>query len=247
MRKPTLFLIVFLVLPLHAFAAETIIVAACGSTPGITQTSYSGLIEVTVSGSMVNFPPANGSDGFYGILNGELVGPAPGEFRLARTTTSTNTCGLVSTVHFPVTDFLVGDYPEANPAHVYTVRLDIGDPPDRLVFGIRDCGCFDNSGELTVTVETVPEDFDGDGVLDPVEDVICHDTPPGAVVNPLGCSIEQICPCSNPWGRVEWRNRGEYVACVFRAASEFVDRGLISVRARHRVMRTASQSSCGAQ
>ena len=42
------------------------------------------MVEITVSGSIVNVPPANGSDGFYGIVDGVLVGPAPGEFRLAR-------------------------------------------------------------------------------------------------------------------------------------------------------------------
>ena len=65
------------------------------------------MVEITVSGAVVNVPPANGSDGFYGIVDGVLVGPAPGEFRLARASASSNTCEVQSTVHFPVSDFLV--------------------------------------------------------------------------------------------------------------------------------------------
>jgi len=111
-----------------ASGEESVTVPACGLTPGITQGSYSGLVEITVSGSIVNVPPANGSDGFYGIVNGVLVGPAPGEFRLARASASSNTCEVQSTVHFPVSDFLVDPYPQPDPSHIYTVLLDIGDP-----------------------------------------------------------------------------------------------------------------------
>jgi hypothetical protein len=113
------------------------------------------MVEITVSGSIVNVPPANGSDGFYGILDGVLVGPAPGEFRLARASASSNTCEVQSTVHFPVSDFLVEPYPQADPSHIYTVLLNIGDPLDQLIFGIRDCGCADNSGSLAVRIRQI--------------------------------------------------------------------------------------------
>jgi len=134
---------------------ESVTVPACGLTPGVTQSSYSGMVEITVSGAVVNVPPANGSDGFYGIVDGVLVGPAPGEFRLARVSASANTCEVQSTVHFPVSDFLVDPYPQPDPSHIYTVLLDIGDPLDRLIFGIRDCGCADNSGSLAVRIRQI--------------------------------------------------------------------------------------------
>ncbi len=129
---------------------------------------------------------------------------------------------------------------------MHTVQLDLGDgPPDQLVFGIHDCGCGDNSGELIVTIEALPVDADGDGILDANEHPICLDTPPGAIVNPLGCSPEQICPCSQPWGRVQWRNHREYVNCIKNATKEFLNLGLMSKEERREANRSARESECG--
>jgi len=230
-----------------AFAGETITVPACG-LPGqtaITQRQYSGLVHMMVNGVIVNVPPANGQDAFYGIVNGQLVGPAPGEFRFARAGSTTCTCGLECTNNFAVSDFLVGPYPSASPSHLYTALLDFGAaPPDRLVFGIRDCGCFDNSGRLTVTLVV---DADGDGVDDDQEPSVCLGTEPNRLVNSLGCAPEQICPCSQPWGRLKWENHAEFSSCMKAATDEFVELGLLSKQDALEIMDVARKSECGSR
>jgi hypothetical protein len=230
-----------------AFAAETIIVPPCG-LPGrttITQKQYAGLVHMMVNGVIVNVPPANGQDAFYGIVNGQTVGPAPGEFRFARASVTNCTCGIECTNNFAVSDFLVGPYPAANPSHLYTALLDFGAvPSDRLVFGIRDCGCFDNSGSLSVTLVI---DADNDGIDDDQEPSICLGTEPNRPVNSLGCAPEQICPCSQPWGRLKWENHAEFGSCMKAATDEFVELGFISKQEALEIMDVARKSECGSR
>jgi len=202
MWKAILIPIVIFGISIDAFDAETLTFPACGFDAAVMQETYSGLIQLTVSGSVITVPPG-GHDGFYGVEgDGNTASPNPASFRLARASESVCTSSVEFSNNFPVSDFLFGDYPDPNPEHIYTVVFDIGDPPDQLVFCIRDCGCFDNSGTLTVTVEQVPLNSDFDGVIDPDEFLACLDTSPGAIVNALGCSVVQICPCSAPLGRV---------------------------------------------
>jgi hypothetical protein len=96
--------------------------------------------------------------------------------------------------------------------------------PDPIVFGVSDCGCSDNSGELTFTVDV---DADNDGVFDSAEFPVCPNTLAGSTVNSLGCLLEQICPCSEPLARERWNDRREYVGCVEQATKEFVTLGLM--------------------
>jgi len=198
--------------------------------------------EPAVSGTVIVVPPDNGYDGFYtlsGIIN-------PGRFLMARASESTCTCESECTGHFPVVDVLAVPHPAFNPDWTYSVQIDLGEgPPDRLAFGIHDCGCFDNSGELTVVIDDLSTDVDGDGIPDSKEDPICLDTPLGHTVNSLGCSLEQICPCARPWGRARWRNHGEYVTCVKRSAQEFFVAGLISKQERLQIRKAARRSECG--
>jgi len=245
MWKAILFPIFIFGISIDAFAAETLTFPACGFDAAVTQETYSGVIQLTVSGSVITVPPG-GHDGFYGVDgDGNTVSPNPASFRLARASESVCTCSVECSNNFPVSDFLVGDYPDPSPEHIYIVLIDIGDPPDQLAFGIRDCGCFDNSGTLTVTVEQVPLDSDSDGVIDPDEFPACLDTSPGAIVNTLGCSVDQICPCSAPLGRVQWRNHDEYVNCVKQSTREFLDLGLLSKEERREAEQSARASECG--
>jgi hypothetical protein len=224
--------------------AETLTVPPCGFNPAITEATYSGIVRITVSGVVTRVPPNSGHDGFYDVntFTNEAVVPT-GAFRFARASASQCTCTLeCAGTNFAVPDFIVGSYPEYNPEHIYTVLVDLGNTPDRIAFGISDCGCWDNSGQLTVTIE---EDADNDGVVDSSEHPICLNTPSGATVNPVGCSLGQICPCSQPWGRVEWLSHGEYVSCVIRATKEFQDLGLMSRKQASETVRSARQSDCG--
>ena len=68
----------------------------------------------------------------------------------------------------------------------------------------------------------------------------CPDTPPGAVVNASGCSIEQLVPCNGPW-----RNHGDYLNRLKQVTSDFVQAGLISEAQRQTLVNRAAQSNCG--
>jgi hypothetical protein len=89
----------------------------------------------------------------------------------------------------------------------------------------------------------VPMDSDGDGVLD--KDDACPGTPPGAVVNEHGCSIEQLVPCAGPARGGTWRNHGQYVATVTKVALSFRRAKLITAHEMAAIVRAAAKSSCG--
>jgi hypothetical protein len=81
-------------------------------------------------------------------------------------------------------------------------------------------------------------DEDGDGVPDINDD--CPGTPANEVVNENGCSIDQLCPCENPW-----KSHGQYVSCIARAAEDFVATGLITDAEKDASVAAAGPSSCG--
>ncbi len=81
-------------------------------------------------------------------------------------------------------------------------------------------------------------DDDGDGVPDIKDD--CPGTLANGVVNENGCSIDQLCSCEN-----QWRNQGQYVSCIARAAKDFVAAGLITDTEKGAIVSEAGQSSCG--
>lgn len=231
-----------------ASRAETLTVPPCGFSSGTTEKTYTGLVDLTVSGRVIITPGHPSRDAFYLLDPNDpstALGADPEIFRFARTSESDCTCFVESQCHpnQAVSAVLAGPYPDFNPEHTYTVQLDLGDgPAEKLTFGIADCGCWDNSGELVVTIEA---DADGDGLLDANELPICLETSPGATVNPLGCSVQQICPCSQPWGRVRWRDHREYVRCIRLAAKEFQNLGLMSLKENRQAVKSARLSDCG--
>jgi hypothetical protein len=81
-------------------------------------------------------------------------------------------------------------------------------------------------------------DCDGDGVPDKDDD--CLNTPPGAIVDANGCSIEQLCPCSGPW-----KNHKQYVKSVREQAFRFWRERRISVHERNAIVKEAEKSNCG--
>ena len=99
---------------------------------------------------------------------------------------------------------------------------------------------------LDYAYETDPEigifagagiDSDMDGVWDLVDE--CADTPPGEIVDADGCGISQLVPCDAPW-----KNHGDYVTQVVRAAAQFEQEGLISRAEAQMIVRVAAQSDC---
>ncbi len=249
--------------------AETITVLPCGFTPVATTASYSGLVTITVSGTMVNTPGNPTNDAFYHLAVGDpstQVGQATEWLRYNRVTEGTCLCGLecLPTSH-RVTDILVALYPPFDASHVYTVALDLGNASaEPLHFGIYDCGCFDNSGQFTLSIEpvtttttttttttssttttTLPGDADGDSVLDVGEPIYCRATAAGVPVTALGCSLEQTCPCTAPLGRASWSTRREYMACVRGTTLELVIAGKLTTAERKALLRAARASGCG--
>lgn len=65
----------------------------------------------------------------------------------------------------------------------------------------------------------------------------CPETPLGALVNPQGCSIEQICPCDTG-------SHEAYVECVRSAARAFQDAGLINNARRRQLVENARAANC---
>lgn len=81
-------------------------------------------------------------------------------------------------------------------------------------------------------------DYDGDGVIDSAD--ACLPTPAGQVVNASGCSLAQLCPCSNGW-----KNHGAYVSCNARQSNAFVEAGLMTQAEKDAWMSQAGSSTCG--
>ncbi|MCI0536565.1 MAG: thrombospondin type 3 repeat-containing protein [Verrucomicrobiales bacterium] len=81
-------------------------------------------------------------------------------------------------------------------------------------------------------------DIDGDGVLD--ENDQCPATGPGQVVSEFGCSINDLCPCDNPW-----KNHGGYVSCVAHTAEIFFEAGLVTEAQKDAIVAAAAESDCG--
>jgi hypothetical protein len=94
--------------------------------------------------------------------------------------------------------------------------------------------------DYTIRGQFLPVDSDHDGVPD-FEDQ-CPGTPPDAVIDADGCSIEQLCPCEGPW-----RNHGQFVNCVKAATADFQRAGLISADEARSIVKDATTSHCGSR
>jgi len=81
-------------------------------------------------------------------------------------------------------------------------------------------------------------DCDYDGV--PNKDDLCPNTPPGAVVDGTGCSIDELVPCAGGW-----RDHKEYVKAVRAQAFRFWKEGRITVTQRNATVQQAQNSDCG--
>lgn len=96
---------------------------------------------------------------------------------------------------------------------------------------------------LLPTSAVLAQDGDGDGVEDGIDS--CPGTPAGEVVDPDGCGIADLCPCSGPEPGVAWNNHGEYVSCVAHTVNQFVDAGLLHRSDKGSIVSEAAKSGCG--
>jgi len=103
-----------------------------------------------------------------------------------------------------------------------------------------------NSGSAVYENITIgPVDSDGDGVADALD--TCPNTPLCSIVDAQGCSIDQLAPCAGPASGGEWKNHGQYLSAVAKAASDFVAQGLISESEKDALVSAAAQSPCGSK
>jgi len=103
-----------------------------------------------------------------------------------------------------------------------------------------------NSGTAVFENITIgATDLDGDGVPDSVD--ACPNTPLCTAVNSHGCSIDQLAPCSGPAAGVSWKNHGEYISSVARAANQMLAEGQISSEEKDALISAAAQSPCGSR
>ena len=109
-----------------------------------------------------------------------------------------------------------------------------------------------SSGPCCITAQTAVDnilvilaerDSDGDGVSDDLDQ--CPNTPPGAIVDADGCSIDQLVPCEGPGSGGAWRNHGQYVSSIAHAADQFLQAGLITQAQKGAIVGQAAQSDCG--
>jgi len=63
-------------------------------------------------------------------------------------------------------------------------------------------------------------------------------------VDANGCSISQLAPCAGPLSGGAWRNHGQYVAAVAKAANEFLAAGLITHAENEVIMAEAPMHRC---
>jgi hypothetical protein len=86
-------------------------------------------------------------------------------------------------------------------------------------------------------------DDDADGVAD--GDDRCPGTACGAVVDPVGCALDQQCPCAARLDGSSWRTHREYVRCVIAATRRLVGFGRLDSGSRTGLVRIAAASVCG--
>jgi hypothetical protein len=113
---------------------------------------------------------------------------------------------------------------------------------DGIVDDDDNCPLTSNASQLDGDADGAGDacdtDDDADGVADDMD--TCLDTPSGTAVNDNGCSLDQSCPCANPW-----RNQGAYVKCVSAAATVLVRDGAVTEAQRGALVSARASGTCG--
>ena len=82
------------------------------------------------------------------------------------------------------------------------------------------------------------DDVDGDTIANLADS--CPGTAKNAVVLASGCSVDQECPCGDPWAAHD-----DYVTCVQDSVAQLVTDGVLESAEGNAMVRTASESECG--
>jgi len=107
-----------------------------------------------------------------------------------------------------------------------------------VIYADRTFIAVGNFGTVVQSDPLVESDSDHDGVPDSLDE--CPDTPPGAMVDAGGCSMEQLLPCEGPW-----KDHGEYVNAAKALAAKWFSDRLITAAQHRAILKQAATSSCG--
>jgi uncharacterized repeat protein (TIGR03803 family) len=128
-------------------------------------------------------------------------------------------------------------------AHTATLTIHDVQAEDAGNYSVTVTGVADPITSAPARLELLIVDSDGDGVPD--DEDLCPDTEPGAVVDSHGCSIDQLAPCAGPPTGGSWKNHGQYVNAVMKAAKAFYAASLITKSEKQAILRAAAKSECG--
>ncbi len=115
---------------------------------------------------------------------------------------------------------------------------------DRIADDVDNCPDKPNAQQLDADVDGIGDvcdediDIDNDGVLN--ENDQCEETPVDEIVDPSGCSIDQLVPCDE-----DWKNHGKYVSALAKTTNSFVEQGLITEEEKDDLMEEMASSDCG--
>ena len=264
MKKLSLFLAIFLLIPVSATADEYLSVSSVGvscadNAPTVysepLQEGYLYLVEIsgtyyandqiTSDARFNNRPPTSGDEWWDLVPKYTSYGEDLLEMFIN---------GEAIDWDYEAAEW--GNDNAFNEAHVYSVHV-YGDGSG-LELHIYDICSGNNSGGLNVAIIELTVDTDGDLIPDDEDicpndaqndadaDGVCGDvdaclgTSEGDVVDADGCSIAQLCPCDS-----DWNNHGGYVSCVSQLADDFVDAGLLTPPEKGAIVSAAAQSDCG--
>ncbi len=136
-----------------AVAFEVITVDFTQPNGATTTGLYSGIVDITISGTGFSFGP-EWNDAFYIYSMGT---PYQGSYYYQLSFGTEPLVPLDPGQN--ATNFLVGVVPDYNPDHVYSFQLNTGvSTPMQLHFGVSDGNFSDNGGSFEVTVsQAIPE------------------------------------------------------------------------------------------
>ncbi len=242
--------------------SQTVTITGDDGQGGTSTTSFSLSVDnvaPTITSVSNNGPILVGGSANITVAASDVAGAADplaysfdcdnnGSFEVGPQAGNSASCTFASAGSFPVNvQVSDGDGGTATGSTVVTVVADADH--DGIPDGTDNCPAIANPTQANFDNDAFGDacdaDIDNDGRANNHD--LCPFTPPGTVVGRLtGCSIAQLCPCDGPFGtNRDWRNHGQYVACVTVTAVAFRLENLITTQQKVQIINAAAHSSCG--